>query len=151
MDITSLCSKDEPFAGDVILTTGALISLGTLRITVFPETEFPLLSRTVAIKFIEVPGSETASSSRTYLQWRIRQSQKGKIPIGPRPKRSSTTGPHKVLPLRMEENLVAELDQARERLGLPSRMALFRSALHAFLLEAGEVRVAEMFAPTTEA
>ena len=116
--------------------------------------EKPLTKLTVEelrTKCIEVTGRETSSSSKPYLVWRIRQAQKGKIPIGPRPKRSSTVGPHKVLPLRMEETLVAELDQARERLGLPSRMALFRSALHAFLLEAGEVRVAEMFAPTTEA
>jgi hypothetical protein len=28
-------------------------------------------------------------------------------------------------------------------------MELFRRSLHAFLLEAGEVRVAELFAPTT--
>ena len=48
----------------------------------------------------------------------------------------------------MEEDLVKQLDEARERLGLPSRMELFRRSLHAFLLEAGEVRVAEMFAPT---
>ena len=51
----------------------------------------------------------------------------------------------------MEADLVTQLDEARERLGLPSRMALFRNALHAFLLEAGEVRVAELFAPTSEA
>ena len=57
----------------------------------------------------------------------------------------------KVLTLRWDASLVQQLDEARERLGLPSRMALFRSALHAFLLEAGEVRVAEMFAPNTEA
>ena len=52
----------------------------------------------------------------------------------------------KVLPLRMEAELVAQLDEARERLGLKSRMDLFRRSLHAYLLEAGEVRVAEMFA-----
>ena len=116
--------------------------------------EKPLSKLTVEdlrAKCIEVTGRETSSSSKPYLVWRIRQAQKGKIPIGPRPTCSTAAGPHKVLPLRMEETLVAELDQARERLGLPSRMALFRSALHAFLLEAGEVRVAEMFAPTTEA
>ena len=51
----------------------------------------------------------------------------------------------------MDAELVAQLDEARERLGLSSRMELFRRSLHAFLLEAGEVRVAEMFAPTPEA
>ena len=52
-----------------------------------------------------------------------------------------------VLPLRMEADLVTQLDEARERLGLKSSMDLFRRSLHAFPLEAGEVRVAEMFAP----
>jgi len=35
----------------------------------------------------------------------------------------------------------------RERLGLKSRMDLFRRSLHAYLLDVGEVRVAELFAP----
>lgn len=48
---------------------------------------------------------------------------------------------YKVLPLRMETDLVTQLDEARERLGLGSRMDLFRRSLHAYLLEAGEVRV----------
>ncbi|MFO8071437.1 MAG: hypothetical protein R6V85_06140 [Polyangia bacterium] len=47
----------------------------------------------------------------------------------------------------MEADLVTQLDAARERLGLKSRMDLFRRSLHAFLLEAGEVRVVELFAP----
>ena len=46
----------------------------------------------------------------------------------------------------MEADLVTQLDEARERLGLKNRMDLFRRSLHAYLLEAGEVRVAEMFA-----
>jgi len=33
------------------------------------------------------------------------------------------------------------------REALKNRMELFRRSLHAFLLEAGEVRVAELFAP----
>ena len=100
----------------------------------------------------EAVGRPSKSSNKLYLQWKIRQARKGRIPTGPRRERTaSAASPHKVLPLRMEENLVAELDQARERLGLSSRMELFRRSLHAFLLEAGEVRVAEMFAPTPEA
>ena len=47
----------------------------------------------------------------------------------------------------MEAKLVKQLDEARERLGLSSRMELFRRSIHAFLLEAGEVWVAELFAP----
>jgi len=52
----------------------------------------------------------------------------------------------KVLPLRMEADLVAQLDEARERLGLKSRMELFRRALHAFLGEQGEAEIAALFA-----
>ena len=51
-----------------------------------------------------------------------------------------------VLPLQMETELVTQLDNARERLGLPSRMALFRSALHAYLDGQGEAEVATLSA-----
>ncbi len=99
--------------------------------------------------YTEVVGRPTGSSAKRYLVWKIRQAQRGRIPVGPRG-RTRGDGPapdFKVLPLRMEADLVAQLDEARERLGLKSRMDLFRRSLHAFLLEAGEVRVAEMFAP----
>ena len=101
--------------------------------------------------YAEVIQRETSSTSKAYLVWKIRQAQKGRIPVGPRTRRASATGPCRVLPLRMEVELVEQLDEARQRLGLSSRMELFRRSLHAFLLEAGEVRVAEMFAPTPEA
>lgn len=98
-------------------------------------------------KYLEVVGRETGSSAKRYLVWKIRQAQKGRIPVGPRSRRANgEAADFKVLPLRMEAELVAQLDEARERLGLKSRMELFRRSLHAFLLEAGEVRVAEMFA-----
>jgi hypothetical protein len=100
-------------------------------------------------RYLEVVGRDTGSSAKNYLIWKIRQAEKGRIPVGPRrTRRTDGEAPDfKVLPLRMEADLVAQLDEARERLGLKSRMDLFRRSLHAFLLEAGEVRVAEMFAP----
>ena len=99
-------------------------------------------------RYREVVGRDTGSSAKNYLVWKIRQAEKGKVPIGPRGNtRREGPGPDfKVLPLRMEADLVTQLDEARERLGLKSRMELFRRSLHAFLLEAGEVRVAELFA-----
>jgi len=100
-------------------------------------------------KYLEVVGRTTGSANKRYLVWKIRQAQKGRIPVGPRgTRRADGEAPDfKVLPLRMEAELVTQLDEARERLGMKSRMDLFRRSLHAFLLEAGEVRVAEMFAP----
>lgn len=101
-------------------------------------------------RYVEVVGRPTGSTNKSYLIWKIRQAEQGKIPIGPRDSRRASAEPQdiKVLPLRMETELVEQLDGARERLRLKSRMDLFRRALHAFLLEAGEVRVAELFAPS---
>jgi len=99
---------------------------------------------------LELIGRPTSSSDKAYLVWRLRQAQKGKIPVGRRePHRATTAEPqdHKVLPLRMEAELVAKLDEARERLGLKSRMDLFRRALHGYLAAAGEHDVAALFAP----
>lgn len=98
--------------------------------------------------YLEAVGRSTGSSHKRYLVWKIRQAQRGRIPVGPRGQRRADgeAVDFKVLPLRMEAELVAQLDEARERLGLKSRMELFRRSLHAYLLEAGEVRVAEMFA-----
>jgi len=100
-------------------------------------------------RYREVVGRDTGSSAKNYLIWKIRQAEKGRIPVGPRRSRRSEgeAANFKVLPLRMQAELVAELDEARERLGLKSRMELMRRSLDAFLLEAGEVRGAELFAP----
>jgi len=98
--------------------------------------------------YLEVVGRSTGSAHKRYLVWKIRQAQRGRIPVGPRGRRRADgeAVDFKVLPLRMEAELVTQLDEARERLGLKSRMELFRRSLHAYLLEAGEVRVAELFA-----
>ena len=97
-------------------------------------------------RYREVVERSTGSSNAPYLIWKIRQAQKGRIRVGPARQRSSgAPGDFKVLPLRLETESVDQLDAARERLGLPSRTELIRRALHAFLLEAGEARVAELF------
>ncbi|PIE65597.1 MAG: hypothetical protein CSA24_02445 [Deltaproteobacteria bacterium] len=99
--------------------------------------------------YVEVLGRETSSFNKRYLKWKIREAQLGRVPVGPRGGRRSD-GPvpeHRVLPLRMEAEQVERLDEARERLGLKSRMDLFRRALHAYLQTAGEVDVAALFAP----
>jgi hypothetical protein len=103
-------------------------------------------------RYAEVIQRETSSSNRAYLIWKLRQAEKGRIRVGPLQRRHGDGPPpdFKVLPLRMEAELVTQLDEARERLGLTSRMELLRRSLHAFLIEAGEARVAELFAPPAE-
>ena len=100
-------------------------------------------------KYLEVVGRPSGSANSAYLCWKIRQAERGKIPVGPRRRRAPSADPrdHKVLPLRMETELVARLDEARERLGLNNRMELFRRALHVYLDGAGEGEVAALFAP----
>jgi hypothetical protein len=100
-------------------------------------------------RYLEVVGRPTESTDAAYLRWKISQAEKGKVPVGPISARRSDSEPAdvKVLPLRMDADLVTKLDEARERLGLKSRMELFRLSLHAYLQTAGEAEVAALFAP----
>lgn len=100
-------------------------------------------------RYLEVVQRPTASVHRRYLIWKIREAQKGRIPVGPQGSRRADGEAldFKVLPLRMEADLVAKLDEARERLGLKSRMELLRRSIHLFLAREGEAEVAALFAP----
>ena len=95
----------------------------------------------------EVVGRDTSSSDVRYLVWKVRQAEKGRIPVGPRGRRrpDGEAVDFKVLPLRMEAEQVQRLDEARERLGLSSRMHLFRRALHTFFENQGETEIAALF------
>ena len=97
---------------------------------------------------LELIGRASASSNKRYLVWRVREAQKGRVATGPLTTRSADGEPvdFKVLPLRLEADLVIKLDEARERMGLRSRMDLFRRALAAYLGEQGETEVAVLFA-----
>ena len=98
--------------------------------------------------YTEVVGRDTGSSDRRYLIWKIREARKGRIKTGPvRRRYADGEAPDmKVLPLRMEAEIVARLDEARERLGLKTRMDLFRKSLADYLTAAGEHEVAQLFA-----
>ena len=101
-------------------------------------------------RYLEVVQRPTSSVHRRYLVWKIREAQKGRIPVGPRGNSRRADGEaldFKVLPLRMDAELVAKLDEARERLGLKSRMELLRRSIHLFLAREGEAEVAALFAP----
>ena len=98
--------------------------------------------------YTEVVGRGTSSSDRRYLIWKIREARKGRIPVGPvRRRHTDGEAPDmKVLPLRMKAGVVARLDEARERLGLKTRMDLFRQSLSDYLARVGEHEVAQLFA-----
>jgi len=89
---------------------------------------------------------QPGSDNKAYLIWKIREAQNGRIPVGPRKSAHREGVTFKVLPLRMESDLVGKLDEAWRREGLHSRMDLFRKSLQAFLQNAGEADVAAMLA-----
>jgi hypothetical protein len=95
-------------------------------------------------RYLEVVGRQTGSSDKPYLIWKIREARKGRVPIGPR--KSTRTGDvtFKILPLRMEAAVVDKLDEAWKRLGLHSRMDLFRKSLQGYLAGVGETEVAAL-------
>lgn len=98
---------------------------------------------TLQQKYVEIVGRPTGSSNKNYLMWKIRMAQQGKVPVGPRPSRSSTTpGELKVLALRMPANFVAALDEVWRRHGMKSRMELIRDAFEVYLGGMGELDVA---------
>ncbi|MBU1242938.1 ribbon-helix-helix domain-containing protein [Myxococcota bacterium] len=96
-------------------------------------------------RYKEIVGRTTGSKNAAYLVWKIRQAEQGKIPVGPTQRRSSANpGDFKVIPLRMETEIVDQIDAARERLELPSRTTLIRRALMLYLAKAGENDVAAL-------
>jgi hypothetical protein len=97
--------------------------------------------------YTEVVGRDTGSSDKRYLIWKIREAKKGRVKVGPvrRGHADGEAPDMKVLPLRMEAEVVARLDEARERLGLKTRMDLFRKSLADYLTAAGEHEVAQLF------
>ena len=133
-EATPEATQTEPTEADA--TTGS----GEPKLTKLSVEELQHL-------YTEVVGRDTGSSDRRYLIWKIREAKKGRINTGPvRRRYADGEAPDmKVLPLRMEAEIVARLDEARERLGLKTRMDLFRKSLADYLTAAGEHEVAQLF------
>ena len=97
-------------------------------------------------RYFEVIGRATTSTNRNYLIFKLREAQKGRIPVGPRQRHQKAGDAVMVLPLRMEADLVDKLDEAWRRLGLRNRMDLFRRSLSSYLASVGEAEVAALLA-----
>lgn len=119
-------------------------------IPVFGEKLTKLVVPELQARYLEVVGRPTGSTNKAYLVWKIREARKGRIPLGPRKSARAEGVTIKVLPLRMESDLVDKLDEAWKRQGLHSRMELFRKSLHDFLSNAGEHDVAALLRPEAE-
>lgn len=97
-------------------------------------------------RYLEVVGRSTNSTDKRYLIWKIKQAEQGKVPVGPLPGRrgDGIERDYKILPVRMESDLVQKLDEAWQRQGLKSRMELFRKSLASYLASKGEDDLAEL-------
>ena len=111
-----------------------------------PEQKNDLSVEQLRERYREVVGRDTASHDSRYLRWKIRQAEQGKVPVGPTRTRrgDGVERDFKVLPVRMEADLVEKLDEAWQRQGLKSRMELFRVSLRGYLSGVGETQLAEM-------
>jgi hypothetical protein len=60
--------------------------------------------------------------------WKTHEAQKGRIPLGPRKNAHREGVTFKVLPLRLESQVVDKLDEAWRSRGIKNRMEFFRGA-----------------------
>jgi hypothetical protein len=97
-------------------------------------------------RYLEIVGRPTGSTNKPYLVWKIREAQKGRIPLGPRKSAHREGVTFKVLPLRMEAEVVDKLDEAWRSRGIKNRMEFFRGALCHYLKQLGAEEAAALFA-----
>ncbi len=98
-------------------------------------------------KYLEAVGRATGSDDRRYLIWKIREAEKGRIPVGPRKTRERNGEPLdvKILPLRLEAEIVERMDEAWRSRGIKNRMEFFRRALGHYLSHLGAEDAASLF------
>ena len=80
-------------------------------------------------RYLEVVGRPTGSTNKAYMIWKIREAQKGRIPLGPRKNAHREGVTFKVLPLRLESDVVDKLDEAWQSRGIKNRTEFVRGAL----------------------
>lgn len=99
------------------------------------------------VKYREVVGRDTGSTDKRYLIWKVREAEKGRIPVGPRRVRERASEPAdvKILPLRLEADIVEAMDEAWRSRGMKTRMQFLRRALGHYLMHLGAADAAAKF------
>jgi hypothetical protein len=82
-------------------------------------------------RHVEIVGRPSGSENKGYLVWKIREAEKGHVPLGKLNGRGSRGEPAcvKVLPLRLESATIARLDETWRKHGIKNRTAFLRSAI----------------------
>jgi len=104
-------------------------------------------------KYVEVVGRDTGSCSKAYLVWKIREAEKGRIPVGPRQQRARDAEPTdvRILPLRLEADAVTAMDETWRTRGIKTRMEFLRRALGHYLAYIGASDAAAKFGTNDQA
>jgi hypothetical protein len=99
-------------------------------------------------EYLRVVGRPTGSTEVAYIQWKIREAEKGRITVGPVQTRKTggESADMKILPLRLETETVKRMDAAWRERGIKTRMEFFRRALGHYLTHLGAADVAALFA-----
>lgn len=100
-------------------------------------------------KYREVVGRPTGSDNASYLQWKIREAEAGRVSVGPRPERNAKVRKDgkRVIPLSFDADKLTALDKAWRDAGFPSRTRFVMHALHGALTAICATEAAALFAP----
>jgi hypothetical protein len=131
-------STEQPIVGQSVSSVEARPARGRFKSMTIEE---------LRAKYLEVVGRVTGSADRRYLLWKIRQAEKGRVPVGPRKScpRDSEPLDMKILPLRLDAAAIDKMDEAWRSRGIKSRMAFLRGAIGHYLAHLGDADAAKFF------
>ncbi|MCU0659703.1 MAG: hypothetical protein MUF64_31885 [Polyangiaceae bacterium] len=153
-------TAEEAPAGDSAEGTSAQLAPSTSAPAAAPSTQ-PTRGRRGRFRdmtveqlqalYLATVGRSSGSTDRRYLEWKIREAEKGRIPVGPREPRATAATTEasddiRVLPLRLDGAAVDALDATWKSHGMKSRMDFFRRALGHYLAHLGANGAAMHFA-----
>lgn len=95
----------------------------------------------------EKVGRPTDSMDSSYLQWKIREAEKGRVTVGPVQRRTRDE-PVVAVTLRFGESELERLDRALERAGAKNRTRFMMAAIGKQLAALGETELAHALACT---
>jgi hypothetical protein len=96
-------------------------------------------------KYAEVIGRATGSSERSYLIWKLREAEKGRIRTGPRPERPrKSDSDMQIVPLRLEATVVERVDRTWRDRSIPNRTEFLRRAMAHYLRHLGAADTAAL-------
>lgn len=92
----------------------------------------------------EVVSRDTASTSRSYLIWKIREAKAGRVPVGPSKGRVHH-GPTSAVTILIDEDVLKDLDKTAKQDGFTKRLPYMRDLMRRGLEVRGHAELAARF------